>query len=717
MAFIGKGQNIAQVTTVLICGRTDLLSENCIDVVSNSYNTIIAGKTSFGRKKKRVHVYETLTDDEKFRWIFEAYSVDVVWYISGYTDIGEGLYDEVKNIGSVMDKCREFGVNKVIVLSSLEALNFHPLFGISNEVIKKIFASDRAYNIAHFEEAVRFYSESKSVKTIILRAPYVVDDVNYDNFLGKIFRQMDEERRVVLPYREENQLDFITTMDLVELMMLISEEYTDESATYNVSSGYLETFKSFEEELKVLNPEIEVRYEALLNYTGVQHYSINLKKQYGFLPSDNVFASLPEYYQNYKKASGRLKKQRRGKLFGGKVLPLLVRYFEVIFFALVMQLLLYLTKDSVYFRYVDIRLFYVLVMGTVHGMQAGIAAGGLACVSLLLSFNSLGITGTMIFYNIENWLPFVILLMTGSITGYVRSVHNQKVTSVERENELVREKYVFLNQVYNGLIDNKSRYKRQILGYQDSFGKIFEAVQKLDSALPSDIFMHGIGILEETLENDSVAVYTLDQNGRYGRLMACSGKYMPVLKKSINLEEHAELLEVTGSGKMWKNSEFVRGEPEFAFGIRDKDSLRIIIALYEVRADQKGLYYENLFRILCDLIRLSFLRALKYQEAIDDEKYYPGTGVLYPVYYEEALKVQKEMKNNGISNYTEIRFDSSDPELVYRFMKGKNRQTDILGCGSDGKIHLILTQTGEDSFGFFEKRMAGSMIGYEKVEQ
>ena len=113
---------------------------------------------------------------------------------------------------------------------------------------------------------------------------------------------------------------------------------------------------------------------------------------------------------------------------------------------------------------------------------------------------------------------FTIYLMAGSVTGYVKNKKSEEIKFVREEYSLLRDKYIFLNEVYHGAVENKGEYKKQILGFKDSFGRIFDAVQKLDHVLPQEIFLEAIMIMEDILENHTIAIYSVDNE--HGRL-AC----------------------------------------------------------------------------------------------------------------------------------------------------------------------------------------------------
>lgn len=725
MPFLKVNRNYKVVSTILLCGRVDLLTPESIKVITSVYDTVVLGELPFQIKSKKLHIYNIQPTDEKFHWILESYSVDAIWYFSGYTDMGNGLDNEGRYVEEITRYCEKFSIDKLVIVSGQESLNYRPVLGSHGEFLQKDYPADRAYQMAKFEESVDFYSQRKHLKTIFLRAPYLVGDLS-GGYLQELFTQL-EQGSVHFPYQAQDRVDLLTVMDLVELLIMVSEETMDQSAFYNVISGQVGTYGELAEELLAIRPDLKISYENEANYARVNNDKNLLRREYGFLPADQVMGQLEAYYKAYQKMHSTETRLQRFCRKAKEVLKKdVTKYVELVLFALIMQGLLAVTSTSATFKFVDIRLLYVILMGSMHGMILGIFAGGLACVSLVFAYLQIGVTGTMLFYNISNWLPFVLLLMAGSVTGYIRSVHNHTVEATEKSNRLLSEKYLFLNEVYEGINENKSRYKRQILGYQDSFGKIFEAVQKLDLAEPSDIFFHGIQVLEESLENRSVAIYSIDQYGNFGRLLACSADQVPILTKSIRVSDYQPVFDTIKEGKVWKNTHFLSGMPEYAFGIKEEiplaaqgnyeSHLRIMIALYRVSPEQQGLYYENLFKILCDLIRLSFLHALKYQEAIDSERYYGDSFVLRPAYYQESLRIQKEMKENGISDYVELSLQTDDISLVSREMHQKIRQTDLLGIAEDGKIHLILTQTNEDFLSVFDQRMEGSILRYVQIK-
>ncbi|MBP3508237.1 NAD-dependent epimerase/dehydratase family protein [Oscillibacter sp.] len=706
-----------QVSSAMLCGNISLLSEEDILRASDTYNLVIAGQGGMPcRPGRKIHYYETIPTEEKFRQLFDAFDIDTVWYISGYADCQNGMHDEMKILDSIMDACAKNAVSKLIVVTSITSLNFQPKYDIMGQVASRAYASGEAFAVAQLENYIRYCAKSQGIKTIILRAPYIASETNRSSFLGHIFSSILHGEKLVFPYCPENKIDFLSSSDLMELFLDISEESADSTATYSVASGYHYTWKDLENEILKVKLDAVIEYEEKVNFISVQSYSIELKRKYGFIPMDNVLNAFPAAFKLYKET---VRKKSWAKVLFRKisdaVLSNALGYIELAVLFLLAEFLVRKTASSVYFKYVDIRLFYVLIMGTTHGTLIGILAGILAGIALFFGYRDIGINGTMLFYNIENWLPFVIYLMTGSITGYISTVRRQKNEFLQKENSLLRDKYLFLNDVYHGAIANKSEYKRQILGYKDSFGVIFQAVRKLDSVLPHEIFMNGIQTMEGILKNHSIAIYTIDSWQKYGRLAASSGDILAELPKSLEIAAVQPVYDTVLAGQTWKNTGLLPGLPMYAYGICEKDKVSLLICIYDASPEQMSLYYLNLFSILCNLIKLSFIRALEYQRAIEQEKYYPGTLIVIPSYFRELLNAQKELAEAGLASYALIRFESKDKEYISSSLKGLVRNNDIVGADDNGSLFLILTQTTRKAISIVGERLDNKGLKYKIV--
>lgn len=707
------------MSTFLITGNTKLFTTDLLKRLSGEHKVVIAGETLISDKERNLYVYHTSPTEEKFSRLFDVYSIDCIWYVSGFVDGGEGLFGENEYIEKLMSECRRSKVEKVIFLSTIESRNYLINYAKNGSVLGKEYSHSRAFRAAQAEEICDYYAERYHLKTIILWLPYIVSEVNDKNFLGKIFWNVYRKEKVTFPYHLEDRLDFIPLNELTDLLIQISEEPDDSSGACFVLSGYKHTYEDLAEMLRMLSSETKIVCENFPFIAELPEYPDDVRRIYGFVPIENVIENIGLYYRRF------IRETVNVRHFFGKRLAIsltqagagIFQYLELFIVFLMTEVIAHYTSDHIYFKFVDVRLLYIVVMGTMYGMKAGWISALLECIMLVRQYALLGIGGMLLFYNIENWIPFVIYLMTGSITGYIRSKRADEIAFSRKEYTLLREKYLFLNDVYQGAVENKSEYKKQILGFKDSFGKIFDAVQRLDSVLPESIFLEGLGVMENILENHSVAIYTLDSWQKFGRLAVCSSSQLSRLTKSLRIEDYKDMYDAVSRGAVWKNTELEENMPMYACGVFKEDSMVLLITLQEASAEQYGMRYMNIFKILCGLVQTSFLRALEYEKATEDGIYFEGTGIVYPERLRQLLAVQEDMKAAGISDYLLIRFYDKDKKRLSEKLTGLVRANDTIGADENGVLYLLLTQMNRTNYQIVEERLKAQNLEFALTDK
>ena len=711
-------------SSVLMCGNLSLMDHSTLKLISDYYNVIVAGENLLPdviqrKPNSKIHVYKEETTSENFEKLVFSYSPSVIWYFSGFVDGGDGLEDEHRKITELCRICDVNEISKLVIISSVNSLNIRKVGHEEEGDTRWHYITQKAFDCAQMEQLVSYVASEKSLKVITVRVPYIYMKTNAGNYLGELF-QNTAKGSVSFPYNEREKIDFLSAQNLTELLISISEETMDTTGEYVALSGFEMTYGKLGSALKKCNNALNVNYEESSFFDVVINEKLEserLRKGYGFIPTGNLLDDIESVYDDYRQSV--VKKDEfadKAKKILTKITGSSFKVAELIILFIVVQLLVMLTYDNVYFKFVDLRLFYVLILGTTHGMFIGILAGILECISLIFAYSQQGVTGTMLFYNMDYWLPFAIYLMTGAITGYLVTAKNQRLKFAEEEVFNLQKKYLFLNDVYMSVIDNKEEYKRQILGFQDSFGKIFEAVEALNSSTPADIFMNGVETIERILDNHSIAIYTLDEWQNYGRLVACSRELSGTLAKSLKIADCKQVYDVIVREETWKNTDFIENLPIYSYAIVEQEKVRLMISIYEAGPEQMGLYYMNLFTILGNLIRVSFLRALEYQEAIESEKYMEGTDILLPEYFEKELDSQRKMANAGVASYILLKINTDDMVETSHNLRGLIRHSDILGIGNDKVNYLLLTQTNMDIFNTIGERFTNKGIDYTIME-
>ncbi|MCI8512911.1 MAG: hypothetical protein HFE83_13130 [Lachnospiraceae bacterium] len=324
-------------------------------------------------------------------------------------------------------------MEKVVFLSTVESLNYLKRYGKSGLVMDREFQNSRAFCAAQAEEVCLYFAEKYQLKVVMLRLPYAAGRLNRGNFLGCIFWSVYKGERITLPYHPNDRIDFLSLEELSELLVQITEETEDESGVYTAVSGYRYTYADLARMEDTISPKVKIMYEKLPNVAELPDYPKELRRVYGFVPTENVMENIGFCYKTFLRESVR--GERRGRAA-------------------------FLERLS----------------------QAG---GSLyPYIELLAAF-------------------FLTELAAGSVTGYIRNKKADELLFAQKESSLFRDKYLFLNGVYHGAVENKGEYKKQILGFKDSFGKIFDAAQKLNAELSESVFLKWLGVLEDILENRS----------------------------------------------------------------------------------------------------------------------------------------------------------------------------------------------------------------------
>ena len=280
--------------------------------------------------------------------------------------------------------------------------------------------------------------------------------------------------------------------------------------------------------------------------------------------------------------------------------PLLLRLVEIAAAWLATELLVRITGTDAQFRMVDFRLMFVVLIGTVYGLNAGVLSAVLASVSLTAGYLRQSTTLMLLFYEPANWLAFIIYFVVGASCGYVQLRNTETARFVQEENELLHKRLEFTRKLYQDTLEDKRSFRRQILGRRDSFGKIYAVTQQLDMLQPQEICRKTVQIMEDVLENHSLTIYRMEKNQGFARLTAASAGMTPEPAYSLEVDQWLDVIRAIEQEGLWVNRGFLPGRPMYAAGVRQNGSLVVLIGLYTASEEQMTLYYQNLFRILCD---------------------------------------------------------------------------------------------------------------------
>lgn len=702
------------MSDILMTGKSDILSHSIFGKVSEEYRVILTGDhLPLKEKQKNIVVCHIKGEQENYAELFDAYDIQTAFYFSGFLEGGSGLTGEEQMLDGFLQTCTSQNELKVAVFMPLEAMN--AAVGenkTGNREGDVIFPEARYLRLRQLEDLCFFYRKQYHADLTVVHIPYLEEAGFYENYLGSLFHKLGRKERIVFPFSPADPIDFLTSGDFAGLILRLADAEAFGIPDLVIGSGYSHTYGELEETLGAGTAE----YRETLCLLPEPAYPVQARKRFGWFPKEDGFAAIPASYEEYRNSLCKEKKRglkdvlRRRKEKGSPV-----KYLELAVLFVVVELLNRWLGVTVYFKFVDLRLLFVVMMGTIYGMKLGLFASILASAAFALQLTEMGMSYSVLFYNVDNWIPFVAYFMAGSISGYSRNKKEDELHFLNKDYELLRDKYLYLNQMYQDTIANKREYKRQILGYKDSFGKIFNAVQRLDNQLPERIFSEALELFEEQLENRTLAIYSVDRWQKYARLLVSSNAMARRLNRSLALADYPEMMEAAAKGEVFKNTKLLADYPSYASAILKDGKTALLIVVYKASPEQYGMYYMNLFRILTGLMQNAFLHALEYTELAEEKIYDRESHIMKRNRFMELLTVREEMKQKQIADYILLRLITEDRKKTAEALTSLIRSTDILGEGADGQLYLLLAQVDETNFKFVEERLNSHQIDYERT--
>lgn len=663
----------------LLVGNTGYITQEFIQDTFPDDSVVVFGNPRI-RTGKKAHItsYPNIDDRERAADIIDGYRFERLVYFSNYLTLHGTLEGELEHLRRIMSSCVKNGVSQVVYLTSLEGC-----FGEKTGKIEIVEASERL---------CMHYAETKNIQVKMIRLPFLYSAEYSEDFLYQKIKESEERQETVWEELPEHPAYFLCMDDLSELLFRIFDSWDKKIEILNVPDSFHISFGMLAECIKKETGDLKIIWTGTADEHKVPADDKILRHKYGWSAKISILEDFPYIYESYQRKKRTPAGRARRFSHWAKGHAGVLKAVELAAGFVIMELLNYMSGETVQFKMIDYRLLYVVIMGSLYGIDMGTGAALLAAISLVHAYTSSGTNWLTLFYEPSNWIPFLAYFIVGAICGYVRLKNQENMKFVKRENELVQEKFFFMRDLYQDTLQDKRKYKRQIMGSRDSFGKIFEVTRQLDVTRPQEVFAKAIQVMEDVLDNQTIAIYSLGRNKNFGRLEVCSRNLLHQLPNSIRIEEYAKALPVLEKGEVWSNTELFESYPMYMAGIRGEEGLVLLIMVYRSTYEQMGLYYLNLIRILCGLIESSMLRAMEYQQMIREQNYIGDTNILKEPYFLETLNIRHDMLEQHMAEYALIKLDKGNMTLEEAddILRMKTRENDVLGVSSDGTIYLIL---------------------------
>ena len=670
----------------LLVGNTGYITNKFVEEAFPESLVMVMGDTSIRKnRKKNLFVRPFVKNEKELKDIFSTYDFEQIIYFSNYLSFHGETYGEAEMLRKILQLCRGKRNMRIVYLTGPERLYDVP--------------TGKTLLVSEMENLSREYAKLYKTTVKIIRSPYLYSEQYEKDFLNTVFHEISAEQKITFQEDESQRMFFLSMQDLAELMYKIFDNWDEKEEILNIADVFDHCFKDLGDKLTELCPHLKVSYARHSIMENMLKDDKIIRYKYGWFPKISILEELPELYEHY---------QERNNIKAGRLdiikhilskYKTVVRAVEFAAFFILFELLNGIAGNQAQFKMIDLRLLFVVLFGSMYGINYGIAAAAAESLSLIRAFEAEGSSWYVLFYEPSNWIPFIFYFAVGAICGYIRMKNKNNVQFIKEENDLLQEKFLFTREMYQEAIEDKNLYKKQILGSKDSFGKIFDITRKLDVIQPQELYIETIRVLEDVLENKTFGLYTLNRENGYGRLETASAQVQGNYPNSIKLSEYSAAMEELENGNVWANREFLENYPMYMAGIRKNGELVMLICIQQVSREQMSLYFLNLFKILSGLVETSLLRALEYQKAVEYRQYVKGTHILKTEYFEERLKVQHDMREQKLASYVLLKVEYSEMSLqkADEILRSKVRENDVWGISESKELYVMLVQTDKEA--------------------
>lgn len=555
------------------------------------------------------------------------------------------------------------------------------------------------------EELCLYYARTYRLEAKIIRSPYLYasDRNGVTAYFNHLFEQA-ESGTLSFCEQKNQQTCFLCADDLAELIYRMFDDWTTESEIFHVPNVFNFTYGDLADVISAAFPGLSVTFgeDRSQCYPADDHV---LRLRYGWSPRYSLKQDLPPVLQRWKEARAQ---EQSGKhpiwdFLRNHSKPWIA--IEIFITFILEELLRAAVQGNSQLETVDLRLFFVVIVGTMYGLNAGVFAAALACAGMALSYASKGASFAPLFYDTSNWLAFVVYFVAGAVCGYVQLRNRENLRFMRDENSLLRERLAFLRDLYHDVLDDRRMLRGQIIGRRDSFGKMYAMTRELDEVLPRKLYYATIRIMQDTLGGDSFGIYRIDNGGRFAHLMAASPQTESLFSKSALLENYTNIVTALDHGRLWVNRNLEQNLPMYAAGVRADGKLAVVIVLAKAQPDQMNLYFQNLFTIMCGLVESAMVRVFDYENVARQTSLVPGTEFLNTQAFLPKVLAANELKRNHMSNHLLLRVEDAWQDDGSRLM-GAIRQTDEAGVLQDGNVYVLMDQVSEHELPIINRRLS-----------
>lgn len=372
---------------------------------------------------------------------------------------------------------------------------------------------------------------------------------------------------------------------------------------------------------------------------------------------------------------------------------------------------------SEYFARLDFYLFYVLLFAIIYGQQQAIFSAVLAVSGYLFRqmYERSGFE-VMLDYTTYVWVAQLFIL--GLVVGYMRDqIKSIKMESVEVQDHLNRQ-LGDIKDINNSNIRVKDVLEQQVINQKDSIGKIYDITSTLDQYTPEEVGFYAVEMIGKLLNSNDVAIYNV-YNETYARMFSASSEKARELGNSIKYREMGEMYETLKDQRVFINRSLDSSYPLMANAIYERDEMKMIVMIWGIPWERMTLGQANILTVICYLIQNATLRANRYMDALEEERFRENSKILEEEAFSSLVHAFYTARKKNLTQCAVLKIlvKSDCFDKTAKVLETKLRQTDYLGVMKDGCLYVLLANTNKKEAKIVQKRFEESGYHSQFVER
>lgn len=718
------------MNVLLIGGSGSLINSLIVKLKKEGHRIFLLTGDRY-KKQKYEPVFERYNfaySSENLQEIMESVSPDVTVYTGAFDPNYRWMSEERETVRFTSDLINVLVAystirkGKFIFLSSHEVYEGYHEYALTEDVPPKT-TGYRGTTLIQAEEICNNYRENWNLDLLILRLDHLFCIPKSAPEIHSVCARMclESMRDGCIRADSNHEFAMLYEQDAVEYIFQIVKCREHRSYLYHLSSDCV-----------VSEVELAGRIQKYLNngasITTVSKYDkrcILCGKQFDeefgmhtFFELDEIIRQTIDYMKKNEDRFERYQESKEPwwKILWGKwkwALRAIIPFLENFLCFIPFFMLNNRVAGSEYFANLDPYLLYVLLFAIIYGQQQATFSAVCAVAGYLFRqmYHRTGFE-VVLDYNTYVWIAQLFIL--GLIVGYMRDqIRTIRKESQEMEEHLTGQ-IADVQEINATNVRVKAAMEQQLIGHQDSIGKIYQITSRLEQQMPDEVLFDAVEMMKELLHTEDVAIYSI-ANREYARLFSASSEKARSLGNSIRYRELTEIYQELAERKVYINKALDASYPLMATAIYEEEEIRLIVMVWGLSWERMTLGEANFLTVVSYLIQNAVLRAQRYMDALEEERYREGSEILRMEAFESLVRAYEHALERNLTQYTLLCISDQPDcyEKICNDMRGKLRSADYLGIRADGKLYVLLSNTNREDAIYVEQRFKEK--GYQVV--